>query len=317
MNRIIYFWVGALLCGCAATPYSNEESPPPSTEGGGYYLDDGPSAVTEEQLSAVVDVVPRAEKIIPATTRPYTALGRRYEPYQTVRPYRKKGEASWYGRRYHGRPTASGEIYDMLKMTAAHPLLPIPSYARVTRTATGKSIIVRINDRGPFLQERVIDLSFVAAHRLGIINDGTGEVLVEAIVADELSADEALVADEELSDDVPSVNDVLPANNVLSPGAALPLDDVLLLPTPLPSSGDNVLPAAVYIQLGAFSVFDNAKNLREKLIAEGFGGYANTIYRRGDLHLLLVGPYLNEAAAAEDDNTLCVAGWCGFLMRTP
>ena len=296
MNRIIYFWVGALLCGCAATPYSNEESPPPSTEGGGYYLDDGPSAVTEEQLSAVVDVVPRPEKIIPATTRPYTALGRRYEPYQTVRPYRKIGDASWYGRRYHGRPTASGEIYDMLKMTAAHPLLPIPSYARVTRTATGKSIIVRINDRGPFLQERVIDLSFVAAHRLGIINDGTGEVLVEAIIVDE-----ALAADEE----------ALPESNLL----LLPAP----LPTPLPSSGggDNVLPAAVYIQLGAFSVFDNAKNLQEKLIAEGFGGYANTIYRRGDLHLLLVGPYPNEAAAAEDDNALCVAGWCGFLMRTP
>jgi rare lipoprotein A len=97
-------------------------------------------------------------------------------------PYRAVGIASWYGRRYHGQKTASGEIYDMFAMTAAHPILPIPSYARVTAARSGRSVVVRINDRGPFVNDRLIDLSYVAAHRLGLIETGTGEVQVEVIL---------------------------------------------------------------------------------------------------------------------------------------
>lgn len=143
---------------------------------------DGPPEISRAALDAVPDAVPRNEPVIPATTRPYEAFGRRYEPMTSRAPYRAVGVASWYGRRYHGQKTASGELYDMYAMSAAHPILPIPSYARVTATRSGRSVVVRINDRGPFVNDRLIDLSYVAAHRLGLIETGTGEVQVEVIL---------------------------------------------------------------------------------------------------------------------------------------
>jgi rare lipoprotein A len=154
----------------------------PSSKRGGYYLDDGPPEVTPAQLDAIPDAQPRVEPIKASTTRPYTALGRRFVPMTSLQPYSATGVASWYGKRYHGRPTASGEPYDMFSMSAAHPLLPIPSYARVTRLDTNRSVVVRINDRGPFLADRLIDLSYAAAYKLGIVSSGQGRVRVEAIL---------------------------------------------------------------------------------------------------------------------------------------
>jgi len=97
------------------------------------------------------------------------------------RGYKERGTASWYGTKFHGRSTSSGEIYDMCQFSAAHKTLPVPSYARVTRLDTGQSVIVRVNDRGPFHEGRVIDLSFAAASKLGINRTGTAKVEVEAI----------------------------------------------------------------------------------------------------------------------------------------
>lgn len=106
-------------------------------------------------------------------------------PFTNYVAYKEQGDASWYGRRYHGRKTSSGEIYDMFAMTAAHTILPIPSYVRVTRVDDGRSVIVRVNDRGPFLNERLIDLSYTAAKKLGVVATGTAEVIVEAILPPE------------------------------------------------------------------------------------------------------------------------------------
>ena len=99
-----------------------------------------------------------------------------------IEPFRQRGVASWYGKRYHGQKTSSGETYDMYQMSAAHPTLPIPSYARVTNVANGKSVVVRINDRGPFHAQRVIDLSYVAAYKLGYIQAGQAQVEVESVI---------------------------------------------------------------------------------------------------------------------------------------
>ena len=143
---------------------------------------DGPLEISRAALDAVPDAIPRHEPVLPQTTRPYEAFGRRYEPMMTRAPYRTIGVASWYGRRYHGQKTASGEPYDMFAMTAAHPILPIPSYARVTALRSGRSVVVRINDRGPFVNDRLIDLSYVAAYRIGLIESGTGEVEVELLL---------------------------------------------------------------------------------------------------------------------------------------
>ena len=129
--------------------------------------------------------MPRAEPLHRFANRPYTVLGRDYVPATSLRPYRERGVASWYGRKFHGQKTSTGEIYDMYAMTAAHPTLPLPSYARVTNPATGVSVVVRVNDRGPFLHGRVIDLSFAAAHKLGIAQRGSGEVEVEAVLPGE------------------------------------------------------------------------------------------------------------------------------------
>jgi rare lipoprotein A len=130
----------------------------------------------------VPDAVPRSEALHPWANRPYTVLGQQYVPTTGVKVYRERGMASWYGRKFHGQPTSSGERYDMYAMTGAHPTLPIPSYVRVTNLRNGRNVVVRINDRGPFSNKRLIDLSYTAAYKLGYVATGTAEVEVELIV---------------------------------------------------------------------------------------------------------------------------------------
>jgi rare lipoprotein A len=157
-----------LLAGCASH--------------GGYYKDDGPGGPPPVDLDRLADAKPRREPLNPGANTPYTALGRKYVPYTALQPYRARGVASWYGRKFQGRRTASGERYDMYAMTGAHTVLPIPSYARVTNLANGRSVVVRINDRGPFHADRIIDLSYAAAYKLGYVNAGSAKVEVEAIL---------------------------------------------------------------------------------------------------------------------------------------
>jgi len=149
---------------------------------GGYYKGDGPGGPPPVKLDAIADATPRVEPLNAGANTPYTALGRKYVPYTSLTPYRARGVATWYGRKFHGRKTSSGERYDMYAMTAAHTTLAIPSYARVTNLANGKSVVVRINDRGPFHADRIIDLSYAAAYKLGYVNAGSAKVEVEAIL---------------------------------------------------------------------------------------------------------------------------------------
>ena len=171
MKRFAPILVFMLLAACSSAPKK-----------GGYYKDDGPEASPPKNLDRVADAKPRAEPLNRAANRPYEVFGKKYVPLAKVQPYHQRGVASWYGKKFHGQKTASGETYDMYAMTAAHPILPIPSYARVTSVRSGKQVIVRINDRGPFHSARVIDLSYAAAYRLGLIGVGSGEVEIEAIV---------------------------------------------------------------------------------------------------------------------------------------
>ena len=291
-----------LLGGCGGTPAqppadTAEEvavspspvSPPtpaqPPTSGGGYYLDDGPPSenLSAQQLAAIPDAVVRAEKINPAHNRPYVVFGKRYVPFTELRPYRRRGIASWYGSRYHGRKTASGEIYDMHKMTAAHPVLPIPSYVRVTRLATRDSVVVRINDRGPFLQGREIDLSYVAAAKLGIVQTGTGEVEVEVLMPGQQP--------------VPPADD--PATGIIED--AVPISD------------------AVYIQLAAFSFSQNADDYlmaAKGSLPANIAALLRVFQKANQLFVVQIGPYSDYAAAAAADTRLCAEyDYCGFLTR--
>ena len=161
----------AALAACSSAPKK-----------GGYYKDDGPEANPPKNLSSVADAKPRAEPLHRFANRPYEVFGKKYVPLASVRTFHQRGVASWYGKRFHGQKTASGETYDMYAMSAAHPVLPIPSYARITHVRSGRQVVVRINDRGPFHAGRVIDLSYAAAYRLGLLDTGSAEVEIEAIV---------------------------------------------------------------------------------------------------------------------------------------
>jgi rare lipoprotein A len=198
--------IGACLlaAGCGTTPIAPNERgsvtvppttmpPPPAVAApaarGGYYLDDGPGE-NPPDLTALADAKPKLEPLHRAALRPYVALGKSYTPMTQVAPYKARGTATWYGKRYHGKPTSTGDRYDMYAMTAAHTTLPLPSYVRVTSVANGRSVVVRVNDRGPFHSDRLIDLSYAAAWKLGLVAGGSGLVDVEAIVPDALGRDD-------------------------------------------------------------------------------------------------------------------------------
>ena len=149
---------------------------------------DGPGDRAVHELQGIADAVPRIEPLrIGGPNKPYEVRGVRYAPMSTDEPLRERGLASWYGRAFHGRPTANGEIYDMHAMTAAHKTMPLPSYARVRNPANGREVVVRVNDRGPFVAGRVIDLSFAAAVRLGV-HGGVAPVEVERLTHDMIRA---------------------------------------------------------------------------------------------------------------------------------
>ncbi|AOB29631.1 hypothetical protein AKI39_01460 [Bordetella sp. H567] len=176
-NLLVIALLAAVVAGCSSTG---------GRKRGGYYQDDGPDAHPPGNLDAVPDAQPRIEPLANASNRPYVVFGKRYVPMTSDQPYTQRGVASWYGKKFHGNSTSIGEPYDMYAMTAAHPTLPIPSYARVTSAINGRTVIVRVNDRGPFHDNRIMDLSYVAAYKLGIIGPGSGEVTVQRILPDEV-----------------------------------------------------------------------------------------------------------------------------------
>jgi len=234
-----------------------------SPKRGGYYQNDGPGRIPAD-IQAIPDATPRIEPFAPANLRPYVVSGRRYTPMADNHGFRQEGLASWYGRQFHGKRTANGEIYDMYAMTAAHPTLPIPSYVRVTRKSTGRSIIVRVNDRGPFHSSRIIDLSYVAAAKLDLIAPGTAPVIVEAISHDQIRAGAY----------THTVN------------------------TPPVQISRTSTSAKIFLQIGAFSVADHAHRLRNRLHQNG---QQTAHVQRGQdgLYRVLLGPYPARDAAIQ------------------
>ena len=176
----------AVLAACQTTPTAptgpgNVSRLPP-----GNAQRDGPEARPPPNLEAVPDAVPQIEPVRNGgPNKPYEIAGHTYVPLTDGRALTEKGLASWYGKKFHGRRTASGEAYNMYAMTAAHKTLPIPSYARVRNPSNGKEVVVRVNDRGPFSPGRVIDLSYTAALKLGVLN-GVAPVEITRITEDDI-----------------------------------------------------------------------------------------------------------------------------------
>ena len=261
-----------------AQPATATPSAPQAQPGRGGYLEgDGPGANAPANLDAIPDAVPRAEPLHRYANRQYAALGKTYTPRDKAGNYKERGIASWYGRKFDGQRTSSGEVYDMYGMTAAHPTLPIPSYARVTNTANNKSVVVRINDRGPFLHERIIDLSYTAAHKLGIVGNGSSAVEVESIVMDT-----AVVAP--LAAAEPVKVEPLPPEPAAAHAAASPA-------TP-------VAAGSTYLQLGAFKSQQGAESFLARMRAEFSGsGKPVSLYEKDGLVRVHLGPYASPDEA--------------------
>jgi len=262
---------------------------PSAARSGRYYMDDGPDGNPPLNLDLTPDAQPRAEPLHPRANRPYVVFGKSYVPKTQIEAHRERGVASWYGRKFHGSKTSIGEVYDMYSMTAAHPTLPIPSYARVTNLRNGKSVIVRVNDRGPFLHRRVIDLSYTAAYKLGYVNLGSTEVDVELIRVDGVAP---LAMQAAVKSDVADLADAAAQADATQPGDTVALrltfetivvgepgpDRNAAAPAPPPSASSAAVPpvaavppagtGSVYLQLGAFASRDNAEAARARFARE-------------------------------------------------
>ncbi len=280
MRALALAIVAAVLCACGSAPKAPPGKP-------AYYSDDGPPESVPAELAAIPDAVPRDESYHRYANRPYTVFGRTYAPTVNDDPMKERGLASWYGRMFHGRKTASGEIYDMFAMTAAHKTLPIPSFARVTNLKSGRAVVVRVNDRGPFHEGRVIDLSYAAAAKLGIAGPGSGPVEVERVFA----RDAARLA----SAAPPAPAPVRPAPRPIE--TAPPRQAEVASPIVTPE------PAGLFLQLGAFSSVDNAEAFRDRLARElPWLLEPIQVAAAAGLHRVRLGPYKTreEAQAIAD-----------------
>ena len=287
-----------------AAPKTAPAAPVPrSSRRGGYYQDDGPGDHPPANLDQIGDAEPRLEPLHRFANNPYAVFGLQYVPYKTLTPYRQRGIGSWYGRKFHGQRTSSGEPYDMYAMTAAHATLPIPSYARVTNLGNGRSVIVRLNDRGPFHSGRLVDLSYAAAYKLGYAGAGSATVEVEAIMPEDFpllaaqrrpqappGAAAAPRAEEQqpAAEAKPVAPMIAAAARPLEPEAAQPAQAI---PVDAEAGG-------IYLQLGAFSGRDNAENFRVRVYQQlAWLGEAIRIYPRDGMFRLHLGPYRNRGEA--------------------
>ena len=219
-------------------------------------------------VSGVTDAVPRAEpRSRYGNPDTYVVYGKRYYTLASSQGYEETGHASWYGTKFHGRRTSSGEPYDMYAMTAAHKALPLPSYVEVTNLANGRRVIVRVNDRGPFHDGRIIDLSYAAAVKLDMLGKGTARVKVRAI--------QPSTPAEQRPDPSP-----VPARAFVTPV----------------QTGNT----AVFLQVGAFASRDNAERLRNNIEGQNIGSVRIIVatHDRGTLFKVQVGP-LADATEAE------------------
>lgn len=288
----------------------------PVQKGGGYYLDDGPGDQRPVNLADMPDPVPDVEPINPANTRPYEVMGQTFTPQSSLdEPYKETGRASWYGRKFHGAKTANGEIYDMYQMTAAHPTLPLPSYAKVTNLTNGRSVIVRVNDRGPFLRSRIIDLSYAAALKLDLIKHGSAEVQVEKLTPDLIAQYQAKPQSGPAQ--ATAVANATPVNQQVAPAQAAAAQAVAVPPSgsagqaagqvvakpvmPVSTAaGSASAPKNVFLQLGAFGQQVNAQALKNDVLTSNAELGKNTqVLMKEGLYRVIVGPFQSVEQANE------------------
>jgi rare lipoprotein A len=269
---------------------------------GGYYQDDGPGANPPSGLLDTPDAVVKYEPYARFANKPYAVFGQTYTPLINDEPFTQRGVASWYGVKFHGQRTSSGEAYDMYKMTAAHPTLPIPSYARVTSLESGKSVVVRINDRGPFHSDRVIDVSYTAALKLGLLGKGSHQVQVERLFPGDVvqlaSARRAATSEAQALPPPPAIAALMLEDRVDMDSAA-----VARAQAPAAAVDKASLAPGFYLQLGAYGRDGKAEEMGEKLRQAGVD-LAVAIVRSGNVNRLYGGPFESRALAQEAARSL-------------
>jgi rare lipoprotein A len=290
------------LAGCANGPGSGSRS---GASGGG----DGPPREVPDGLSDLEDAQPRVEAIREGgPNKPYEVMGVRYQPFTHDRPFIERGLASWYGRKFHGRPTANGETYDMFAMTAAHPTLPLPSYVRVRNPANGREVVVRVNDRGPFHRGRIIDLSYAAAHKLDLLR-GVAPVEVERLTPQairdgswkrrgaQLDSPDGGASASPSPDTTGATPPARSGAGEIDESPALPADAAsAALPLPLPLLAEQT--PGFWLQLGAYRQRDGAESFRRRVAAEvTWLAERLAVFSDQSLFRLQAGPYASRDEA--------------------
>ena len=272
-----------------ASPPASTPVQPGGARRGAYYQDDGPGENPPPNLEATPDAVPvDIAPLRSAANRPYVVFGKTYAPMAAQGEFRQRGVGSWYGRKFHGQRTSSGEPYDMYAMTAAHPTLPLPSFVRVTNAANGRSVVVKVNDRGPFHSERIIDLSYTAALILGYVAQGSAVLEIARVRAGETGPREAARAN--ASAPPTAAITTVPAV-AAKPSTQAPSVDAVALPI-------STQPDGVYLQLGAFGARDGAEEFRIKTYQQ-LPWLTQTMYivSQANLHRVHLGPYADRSSA--------------------
>lgn len=266
--------MAALSAGCSNTPTRNHRSAAPM------------------DISKIPDAEPRVEPLARyGNPDNYLVFGKRYDIMRDSRGYVERGIASWYGPGFHEKLTSTRENYDMYAMTAAHKTLPLPTYAQVTNLRNGRSIIVRINDRGPFIDNRIIDLSYVAGVKLGIDGPGTGFVEVRAIDPIEWARNHDRRDDRLNTGTVATVTPLrTPQEPRIASGPA-PVAEAQPAPSNANDGGTRI-----YIQVGAFASPDNAFKLRDSLHVPNATA---RVQPNGALYKVQIGPLASVEQADE------------------
>lgn len=267
---------------------------------------DGAPNINPDRLLRVPDAVPRPVNVTRAGNKnPYTVLGKTYHLLSESEGYKARGTASWYGTKFHGRRTANGEVYDMNAMTAAHKTLPIPCYVRVTNRANQRSVVVRVNDRGPFHGNRLIDLSYAAAVKLDFHNKGTAEVDIEVVSAGQKPGKPGSAARPTPVRSVPVVEAKAKAALKTSAEAARGISSAAKVPvletadsSPVADRAERPLAGGFFLQAGAFTQQQPAITLQKQLqyITNLDVHIASTQQETPKVYRVRIGPTENRAA---------------------
>ncbi|MFP1681135.1 septal ring lytic transglycosylase RlpA family protein [Alloalcanivorax sp. C16-1] len=311
MRPLLILTVSLALGACATAPGPGPDTgsgtPPPASKpdrsaagapGSDRYkhnVDAGPDE--RRDVSAQPEPVPKVEpRSAYGNPDTYTVWGQTYQVLPTAEGYHEEGLASWYGRKFHGYRTSSGEAFDMYRFTAAHRTLPLPTYARVTNLDNGKSLVVRVNDRGPFHSDRIIDLSWAAAVRLGIEQNGTGRVRVEALTAN--------------NDPTPNKSD-----------GRVPTAVRAAVDSPPPATASATTPTAaggdLYLQAGAFQGLDGARALEKRLREQLRLPVSVRQPASGNLYKVWLGPFASNEDRDRARHTVTQAGFAAPISVNP